>query len=392
MLLAATACNEDRIIAMPEGQVIDSYYRESTQIPVDILWVVDDSGSMAQEQAALGAGFQYFIEHFVDLALDFRIAVVTTDVDNKSERGQFQGTIPVLTPDTPGLLSEFANNVNVGITGSDPSEEQSFEAARLAFTPGNLVGPNSGFLRREALLAIIFVSDEDDFSMWGSPGGLPHACADDFGDSDSSDCAPIARYIEAFEAIKGGHTDLLMMGAIAGPTVNTCSYAWPGYRYEELIAQMGGLFESICQQDFDAILDRLGERISSKAVKPLGLTYPPKEETIQVWVDGDLVPSGSDTWVYDADEGAIRVAGHLVPGQCTEIQVQYIRESSEPLITTAGAGDTCGIPDPVAVSGSLNGGYGCRSTGPGPMGPHALGLAIVALGLAALRRRVSLAS
>lgn len=48
---------------------------------LDMLWVVDNSGSMCQEQATLRNNFQLFIEKLDETNLDFHIGVTTTDMN-----------------------------------------------------------------------------------------------------------------------------------------------------------------------------------------------------------------------------------------------------------------------------------------------------------------------
>ena len=46
---------------------------------VDILFVIDDSGSMGEEQAKLAANFAPFVATLEEAGADYRIAVTTTD-------------------------------------------------------------------------------------------------------------------------------------------------------------------------------------------------------------------------------------------------------------------------------------------------------------------------
>jgi hypothetical protein len=63
----------------------------SESVKVDFLWVIDDSASMCQEQASLAESFDEFInrvENFVNI--DYRIAVVTTDMLSEDRVGKFR--------------------------------------------------------------------------------------------------------------------------------------------------------------------------------------------------------------------------------------------------------------------------------------------------------------
>ncbi len=168
--------------------------------PADILFVVDNSCSMEDEQANLAANFEAFINTIADSGADYRIAVVTTDQDRRGNR-QFEAagrSTPVLQYE-PGLdrevfaktdaagcvttdipigcfrgpnpdervidsttmeraqqIAAFQRNVAVGSCGSG-------DEVGLAATVDVLgLGCNAGFLREDANLVVIIVSDEDD--------------------------------------------------------------------------------------------------------------------------------------------------------------------------------------------------------------------------------------
>ncbi|MCB9796382.1 MAG: lamin tail domain-containing protein, partial [Alphaproteobacteria bacterium] len=70
----------------------------------------------------------------------------------------------IIRPDTPNADEIFAELVAQGISGS--GIEMGLEAARMALSEPLLSGLNAGFLRDEANLAFIIVSDEDDTSPY----------------------------------------------------------------------------------------------------------------------------------------------------------------------------------------------------------------------------------
>lgn len=165
--------------------------------PADILFVVDNSGSMADEQENLATNFQAFIEEIAG-AGDYQIMVVSTDVDSSNgERTGLQ--ISTFAPASPNNLidlsgagctdlpiahgcargpdaarriissatmsrdeqvSVFQENVRLGSCGS--GREQGLAAMRSALEQSRGGGCNSGFLRDGANLVVVVVSDEQD--------------------------------------------------------------------------------------------------------------------------------------------------------------------------------------------------------------------------------------
>ena len=73
----------------------------------------------------------------------------------------------ILTPEITDAKEIFEEMVVVGTTGS--GIEMGLEAARLALSEPLINTDNSGFLREEANLSLIFISDEDDYSPLSAP-------------------------------------------------------------------------------------------------------------------------------------------------------------------------------------------------------------------------------
>ncbi|MEO8553852.1 MAG: hypothetical protein ABI678_27955, partial [Kofleriaceae bacterium] len=171
---------------------------------IDILFVIDDSSSMADKQTNLKANFPNFINvlNTIQGGLpDVHIGVVTSDLGTLGADGmtapgvggttggcngqgkagalQVYGASTLVTgkyiADAPGattaaprvtnytgnLADAFKLMASAGANGC--GFEQHIEAAKKALQPSNVA--NAGFLRPEAFLAVIFIADEDDCSM-----------------------------------------------------------------------------------------------------------------------------------------------------------------------------------------------------------------------------------
>jgi hypothetical protein len=219
---------------------------------VDVLFVVDDSGTMGDDQAAFSAGIRAIIDEFDRPDADYRFAVTTTDLYDDRASGRFRNAPGVLglttdpatppLPDCSDLLVPGSNppRFDVGpiLLGRDAAGqplasetlahrleclltvgnqgdafEKGLEAMRLALSCD---GPNASafssccvpsadgratydptctitpaFLRPRASLAVIFVSDERDCS---DPASNPQAssrviCRDGGADADADGVA-----------------------------------------------------------------------------------------------------------------------------------------------------------------------------------------------------------
>ena len=79
---------------------------------LDVLWVIDNSTSMCEEQASLAESLDALTERLLETGADIQAAVVTTDMEDATHRGRFQRThatdhalsceLPCLTDDACG--------------------------------------------------------------------------------------------------------------------------------------------------------------------------------------------------------------------------------------------------------------------------------------------------
>lgn len=304
---------------------------------VDILFVIDNSCSMSDEQANLSANFSSFIAFADNLELDYQLGIVTTDV----EAGFPGPRCPSpLTPSRPSDLSQgacgyFADG-NADNSLVDPSwriierrtlpspatafgatviqgthgsgNEQGLQAAYNALSAPLATGWNAGFLRPDAHLAVVFVADEDDHSPWSVPF-----------------------YVNYFRAIKGfRNPQLFSASAIVGDPVVGCGLqAEAGTRYIQVAQETGGVFESICTENWSSALENLGRSVFGYKTRFL-LSNQPEPTSIEVLVDGLVVertaPSGQVRWTYDESAHGVDFAPLAIPEPGSEIVIRYRAE------------------------------------------------------------------
>jgi len=138
--------------ALGERNAVLQYRCENRVAPAlksDFIFVVDNSGSMSEEQAALVNASAALYNAFQSAGLDFRLGVITTDSDVLRGTG--------FTRD----LAQFQSDVRVGITGN-PFEmglEFALRAIRQARSP---MLPPERRLRDDAGLVVVILSDEEN--------------------------------------------------------------------------------------------------------------------------------------------------------------------------------------------------------------------------------------
>ena len=283
---------------------------------VDILFVIDHSGSMGQEQAAISSNFQAFIQFAQAQAIDYQLGVTTTDLDDEGGRLCPENGPPqnrVVTPNTsPDPETVFADNVTCrSLSGGGAQDESGFEAAFLALSPPVVFGHNAGFLRRDAVLSLIFVSDEPEQST-----------------------PTLDFYLNFFLSIKGfRNTNLFSASAITGPENRSCSgpggSASAAPRYVEMANRTGGVWQEICTSDWSRTLEELSTTAFGFKSR-FFLTNQPVIPTIEIVVDGVSVPAtgqgGTVNWTYDFATNSINFSPFATPEPGAEIQVQYRAE------------------------------------------------------------------
>jgi hypothetical protein len=309
------------------NQEKDTFFQEPPA-DVDILWVVDNSPSMVEEQVEVGMRFAEFIRHLQDTNIDFHLGIITTDVDSENElAGHLLGEPSVITAELEDFQLVFNERVQVGVDGSD--KERGLEAAYMALTEPMISDANAGFLRRDAVLSIIFVSDENDCSDRGAfpegSGGM--VCYD-----QPEKLVPIREFINDFRALKDDPSDVIA-SAIVGPEIQqNCEDTVPGSRYLSVAGNTGGVEGNICDEDFTEIMEKMGLSVSGVR-SSFQLSSVPKIETLEVYV-GDAEEEDTenyeqvfedevDGWTYDSETNYITFHGDSVPARGTVITVYY---------------------------------------------------------------------
>ncbi len=264
----------------------------------DVLLVVDDSVSMAEEEATVLANLSALFAGLQASGVDYQVAVTTT---NSSTPGELSGD-GFITPATPDAAAAFSTAVQVGATATTPevglhSAWVALEAARDG------VGHHAGFLRQDATLQLLFVSDSRDESAgvlgWGW---------------DS--------YVNFY--LYGGYEPLVSMIGLAevsgGPT--GCSGAGgsasPNPDYAAAAAAMGGVSASICEPDWADDLAPWLDSLPYLADR-FQLASIPVLATIEVSVGG--LPTSD--WTWESWTNAIVLPPDQVPQEGETVEVVY---------------------------------------------------------------------
>ena len=311
MLMASIGCGDDKnksdfsILPDTDNFVQSVVYRKRS---VDILWVIDNSGSMHPYQQRLRNSFQSFIQRFQSLDYDFHMAVTTTDAFKGGNKALWRtgGTgsymlgisnQSVITPNTPDMANTFLKNVAVGVNGW--YIEKHFESLTQALEKTE----NAEFYRAGSFLSIIILSDEPDSSA---------------GTKDD--------YINFLNELTGSSSlgeyySVSFIGILNG--ISSCGSNFANAILLEMAEETGGIKVDICEQNYNSHLELISDTIIELSTF-FPLKRKPLEDSIVISIDGQKIPkSKTNGWSYGAKENGIFFHGEAVPAGDASINVNY---------------------------------------------------------------------
>jgi hypothetical protein len=249
---------------------------------MDLVFVIDDSKSMMEEQGNLATNFPMFASLLSSYTtpdgehIDYRIAVTTTGKDlmytvsqpplpsiptnENGDNGEFRRncnmTKSFLEPTDANMQQVLSCRANVGISG--PSFEMPLMMTKWALGDRVADGKNAGFLRDDALLGVVMLTDEDDLST----------TENNFTISISSQPTPNFHPQDLIAFLDGlkGHRSRWAAGVIAGPTACTSSFgdAVKATRLQDFVMKANSqstqaTFTSICDGNLTMSLQKIVE-------------------------------------------------------------------------------------------------------------------------------------
>jgi hypothetical protein len=329
---------------------------------VDLVFVINNSPSMAAHQSRIAANLSRFRQLFRERDLDYRIGVLTTDFVNAdpsrsandqpyfkevrsaqldkdgnpvldrrnkpkqiTKRVASNGTLvtlpvmdqPWITPQTPDSL--FAELVKVGTNG---------DSNRTAFTSvynfvAGYYNKQHAFLRSDATTIVVFFMDEEETRMatwkdkkdqdssgnaeWIEDGKLPDLLKQ-YNARNPKKRQTLDGYIEQwvlrpFIIVKGNKRGKLEMDAVVSPS---------NVSHRRAAELTGGTVLNI-ESDFSGPLAALGDRIAETVAVALDPVAPGAtlyKKSIRVLVDGQEVAADPENgYSYDERTHSIRFQG-----------------------------------------------------------------------------------
>ena len=249
---------------------------------VDVLFVIDNSGSMSDIQNNIISNAKLFMDNFLqNNIMEWRIGIISTDYTENPYLG-FTSIFDMFTSNPIPIFREAV--ADLGIYGS--ASEHTFYNVQRMITDSQY----NHFFREGAHLAVIMVTDEKEQSQ------------DDFG----AQYEPLT-FLNTLKSFKASNRVVRFYGAFGLSDMTSCdgrSDKYAGSAFETIINESGGIAMSACTSQFGVDLAKIGEDIVRLGEAPrFTLDTRPKIETIVIKFNGVVLPMGKESegglWYYD---------------------------------------------------------------------------------------------
>ena len=301
---------------------------------VDILWVLDNAGTVIQLQDAVGAAFPSLVSSLESRSVDWQTAITTTDMLDPDHRGRLlplaSDGSPFLSAGQPDAAARFAQGARVGAEGA--VVERGLESAWAAISPPLLHRDNKDFLRPDARLAVVFVGDDDDCSHEGRlVADTPEGCV-----ANPDQLVPVSEYLVRFGALLAVPLDVSLHALVeTGVTAEYegCGGGGVSERIISAARSTGGFVVPYCD-DLGVAFSELGNQIAGRRTA-FPLQRRPQEDSIVVQAqsladgaEGPIVIERDITmesgWTWDQASNSIRLWGDAVQPLGTSINIRYV--------------------------------------------------------------------
>ena len=303
MSFLLTACSPDYGILPPEQTIIqqyqqdtavegdvwvDSMFQRQTTNGIDIIWIIDQSGSMNNDSDRIIAGIEAMLNALPESG--WRLNIISTDPDSAFGYNLF----PLIPGDSIDVLIALFADMQ---TLSD-GDEKGFLALY------NYIIYNEAadwWMREDAALLVVFVSDEEEQS--------------------TGDFPLVADFVEWFSGLKYPGSTFVASIVNLDAHESVCdpvpASGFVGTRYIDAANHYNGAVLDICSEDWsqgvqDAVADM-------DPYEEIYLTHAPDPDSVRVFLDGVDTTTG---WYYDASINA--VVFDVIPDGGVLIEVVYI--------------------------------------------------------------------
>ena len=284
-----------------EGEVwVDHFYQSAVMDGIDILWVIDTSGSMNVHNTRLLLGIESMINvlNTLPVTTQWRLAIMAADENKSLIENQFPLTYGSDVIDATDMFN------NMGTGGGEEGFDASYE-----YIVNNSY--SNTWMRNDAALLIVFVSDEAE---------------------QSSGFANATEYINWLSSLGRPQTYIASIVNL-NPADSLCNTnaTNTGTDYIDAANMMSGVVVDICSDDWSPGMTDAANQL--EPVLEIELTHIPIPESVNVFVDGQIYDK--TLWYYDSSINSViftetDASGELIgPPAGALVEVAYVYETEE---------------------------------------------------------------
>lgn len=316
-------CKKDRFV-QPEAEITRK---------IDILFVVDTSGSLSEERGGIADGIDAFVSELPG-SVDFQAGVLLAHGDRSPHSGKLYAKSgnPHVLNSTAHTMSEIRtglrnNMTKIAYDGETDYGEVGLYSFSRAISDQLAWNKSLGFFREDAALAVIFVSDENDICSWSAPP----AGVTLLNDPDRKEIPAAAKYCDGinpdsiYSLIKDEYSarPFLVSGIVyTNPdTVPRRGENEVGYGYIEAIERANGVAIDLANGDYELGMREIGFLATRKLNLLTEFTLSNNkfdERTLKVEVDKLEIPFN-----YSADENEVQISIDDAGGERSEVVISY---------------------------------------------------------------------
>ena len=280
-----------------------------TNTKLDMLWFIDNSPSMDDTHEELRHSFDNLFSQELQ-SIDWQMAFTSIEPGSsfyslKDSNGQnLTGEPRILSSSTSNFEEIFKNTISSRQSGPWGS----YYELQSVFDKVNSLENDLQFLRSDALLAVILVSDELDQSPQ-SPLDIIEAVEDNFGQSK--------KFLTYGLIIEPGDvTCIETQKAKGGWSV----WASINYKVAELVRLTGGITGSICEEDYSFMMANIGDHIQKELLfKDVSLEH---NNVIEDSINLTFTPDqNKQSWEFDSQTN--KIVFDIPPIEDTKVHISY---------------------------------------------------------------------
>jgi hypothetical protein len=276
LFLALTSCSNDAkfsggstTVAGSSSVGLQLYQTKSdfvttSSASLDLVWVIDDSGSMQDDIARVRSNFGYFITG-MQLVSNFKMALITQKTATSSNPNSLVLADFSTAPNLMQIDTTIDSHNALAVTAAALCLDQQGACGISKITAASSVmGHLGGFLRQNSKKVFIFATD-DNASITSS------------------------QFISAFQRSYPGQIPTTFAFVGVGGSASPCQAA-TGTNYQQLAKDTAGAYFNICNTDWTSTFTQLANNVMQLAQNtvqlPAGVT---KANVVKVEINGVLI-------------------------------------------------------------------------------------------------------